>query len=134
MLAFAADALVVAHFSFIVFVLFGAGLVLRWKWIAWLHVPAFVWGAAIEFFGAVCPLTPLEQRLRILAGEGGYTGGFVEHYVVPIMYPAGLTAAMQTWLGVTVVAVNAAIYALVLYRWRGRRGSRDHRQRGERRE
>jgi hypothetical protein len=113
---FAANAIVLIHGVFILFVLFGAWLVLRWKWVAWLHVPAFAWGAAIEFLGAVCPLTPLEQRLRELAGERGYTGGFVDHYIVPVMYPAGLTPAVQLWLGVFVVALNVAIYAFVLAR------------------
>jgi hypothetical protein len=113
---FAANAIVLIHVVFILFVLFGAWLVLRWKWVAWLHVPAFAWGAAIEFLGAVCPLTPLEQRLRELAGERGYTGGFVDHYIVPVMYPAGLTPAVQLWLGVFVVALNVAIYAFVLAR------------------
>jgi hypothetical protein len=113
---FAANAIVLIHVVFILFVLFGAWLVLRWKWVAWLHVPAFAWGAAIEFLGAVCPLTPLEQRLREFAGERGYTGGFVDHYIVPVMYPAGLTPAVQLWLGVFVVALNVAIYAFVLAR------------------
>jgi hypothetical protein len=113
---FAANAIVLIHVVFILFVLFVAWLVLRWKWVAWLHVPAFAWGAAIEFLGAVCPLTPLEQRLRELAGERGYTGGFVDHYIVPVMYPAGLTPAVQLWLGVFVVALNVAIYAFVLAR------------------
>jgi hypothetical protein len=113
---FAANAIVLIHVGFILFVLFGAWLVLRWKWVAWLHVPAFAWGAAIEFLGAVCPLTPLEQRLREFAGERGYTGGFVDHYIVPVMYPAGLTPAVQLWLGVFVVALNVAIYAFVLAR------------------
>jgi len=116
LLRFAADAIVLIHLGFILFVLFGAWLVLRWKWVAWLHVPAFAWGAAIEFLGAVCPLTPLEQRLRELAGERGYTGGFVDHYIMPVMYPAGLTPAVQLWLGVFVVALNVAIYAFVLAR------------------
>jgi hypothetical protein len=111
----AAELIVLLHFAFIVFVLFGAGLTLRWKWIVWLHMPAFLWGAAIEFLGAICPLTPLEQRLRVAAGEAGYTGGFVEHYIVPVIYPAGLNAAIQLWLGVGVVVLNAAIYAWVLF-------------------
>jgi len=113
---FAANAIVLVHFAFILFVLFGAWFVLRWKWVAWLHVPAFAWGAAIEFFGAVCPLTPLEQQLREVAGERGYTGGFVDHYIMPVMYPAGLTPAVQFWLGMFVVALNVAIYAFVLTR------------------
>jgi hypothetical protein len=115
---FAANAIVLMHLAFILFVLFGAWLVLRWKWVAWLHVPAFAWGAAIEFFGAVCPLTPLEQRLREAAGEQGYDGGFVDHYIMPVMYPAGLTPTVQLWLGLFVVALNLAIYAFVVARSR----------------
>jgi Protein of Unknown function (DUF2784) len=114
----AADAVVVAHLAFIAFVMFGAWLVLRWTWIAWLHVPAFVWGAAVEFSGAVCPLTPLEQQLRAMAGDEGYTGGFVAHYIVPVIYPAGLTPTIQLWLGVFVVLINVGVYAYVGYRWR----------------
>ena len=114
----AADAIVLLHFAFIVFVLFGAWCVLRWKWIAWLHVPAFVWGALVEFRGAECPLTPLEQRARAMAGDQSYTGGFVEHYVMPVMYPVGLTPTIQFWLGLFVVAVNLAVYAFVIARSR----------------
>jgi hypothetical protein len=116
----AADAIVVVHLAFIVFVLFGASLLLRRRWIVWLHVPAFAWGAAVQFFNGECPLTPLEQWLRELAGESGYTGGFVEHYIVPVVYPAGLTRTIQLWLGWFVVAINVAIYSYVFSRrWRG---------------
>lgn len=118
----AANAIVLLHFAFILFVLLGAWLVLRLRWVAWLHVPALAWGAAVEFFGMECPLTPLEQRLRIVAGETGYTGGFVEHYIMPVMYPAGLTPTVQLWLGVFVVALNVAVYSFVLYRWRRKPG------------
>jgi hypothetical protein len=114
----AANLVVLLHMLFILFVLFGAWLVPRWRWVAWLHVPAFAWGAAIEFLGAVCPLTPIEQRLRGMAGERGYTGGFVDHYIVPVMYPAGLTPTLQLWLGMVVVVLNIAIYAFVLARRR----------------
>jgi len=117
----AADAVVLVHFAFILFVLFGAWSVLRWRWVAWLHVPAFLWGAAIEFLGAVCPLTPLELRLRDIAGETPYSGGFVDHYIMPVMYPAGLTPTVQLWLGLFVVALNVAIYAFVVVRSRRRR-------------
>jgi hypothetical protein len=115
-----ANAVVLAHLAFIAFVLFGACLVLRWKWIAWLHVPAFVWGATVEFLGVVCPLTPLEQRLRLIASDQNYTGGFVDHYIVPVIYPAGLTPTIQLCLGASVVAVNVAIYAYIGYRRRER--------------
>jgi hypothetical protein len=99
----AADAIVLVHLAFIAFVLFGAWCVLRWKWIAWLHVPAFLWGALVEFLGLECPLTPLEQRARAIAGDAGYSGGFVDHYIVPVMYPAGLTPTVQFWFGVFAV-------------------------------
>jgi hypothetical protein len=112
----AADAIVLLHLGFIVFVLVGALLVLRYRWVAWLHVPAFVWGAAVEFLGGVCPLTPLEQQLRAIAGDQGYTGGFVDHYIMPVIYPAGLTQEVQIWLGVLVVAINLVIYAMVVRR------------------
>ncbi len=117
----AADAIVLLHFAFIVFVLFGAVCVLRWKWVAWLHLPAVLWGASVEFFGLICPLTPLEQRLREMAGQQNYTGGFVEQYLVPVMYPAGLTPTIQLGLGAFVVVLNVAIYTLVVVRWRRRR-------------
>ena len=112
----AADAVVVLHLAFVAFVLLGAWLALRWRWVVWLHVPAWIWGAAVEFFGIVCPLTPLEQRLREAAGEQGYAGGFVEHYLVAVLYPANLTTRVQLGLGVLVVAVNAIAYTVVLTR------------------
>jgi len=117
----AADTVVALHLAFIIFVVLGALPVLRWKWIAWAHVPAVIWGAAVEFTGAVCPLTPLEQHLRVIAGDQGYSGGFLEHYVVAVIYPAGLTAAMQQAIGVFVMVINAAIYGLMLYRGLRRR-------------
>lgn len=115
---FIADGLVVFHLVFIAFVLFGALLVLRWPRLAVLHVPSFLWGAWIEFFSGICPLTPIEQRLRVAAGEAGYSGGFVEHYLMPVLYPAGLTPAIQFWLGMAVVVVNIFLYGFVVWRWR----------------
>jgi hypothetical protein len=111
----AADAVVALHLAFIIFVVLGALLVLRWKWVVWAHVPAVIWGAAVEFTGAVCPLTPLEQHLRVIAGDQGYAGGFLEHYVVAVIYPAGLTIPMQQAIGAFVMFINAAIYGLALY-------------------
>jgi hypothetical protein len=111
-----ANAAVLLHFAFIVFVIFGACLVLKWRWVAWLHVPAATWGALVEFFGLICPLTPIEQRLRDAAGMTTYEGDFVGHYLLPVMYPAGLTPAIRSWLGATLVALNIAIYALVIAR------------------
>lgn len=118
----AADALVLLHLAFIVFVVLG-GLLAAWRpRLAWLHLPAAVWGAWIETSGAICPLTPWENRLRRLAGESGYPGDFVEHYLIPLIYPAGLTAASQRWLAALVVVVNLAIYAaIVVPRWRRQR-------------
>lgn len=112
----AADLLVALHFAFILFVMFGGLLVLRWRWVAWLHLPAAVWGALIEFMGWVCPLTPLENRLRQMAGESGYTHGFIEEYIAPIVYPLGLTPHIQIWLGLGVIVTNLIVYALVIRR------------------
>jgi uncharacterized protein DUF2784 len=122
-----ADLLVLAHFGYVLFVILGGLLVLRHPRLAWLHLPAAAWGATIEFTGWICPLTPWEQSLRRLGGQAGYTGGFVEHYLVPVLYPSGLTAPIQLILGLFVVTVNAAIYAVVLRRYarqRARSGAR----------
>ncbi len=108
-----ADLVVVVHLSFMVFVVLGGLLALRWHWAAWVHLPAALWGAALEFFGWSCPLTPLESWLRRASGAGGYSGGFIEHYVLPIIYPAELTREMQLVLGAFVIAINLAIYTLV---------------------
>jgi len=115
MYTFLADLLVIVHFTFVVFVVAGGLLVLRWPILAWLHIPAAVWGALIEFQHWICPLTPLENHLRILAGERSYTGDFIEHYVLAVMYPKGLTTEIQILLGCIVVIVNLLIYAVV---WR----------------
>ncbi|KTB56834.1 hypothetical protein AO067_17165 [Pseudomonas viridiflava ICMP 13104] len=112
----AADAVVAFHLLFIVFVLVGGLLVLRRPWLALLHVPAIVWGAAVEFLHLYCPLTPLENALRSKAGEQGYEGGFVEHYLIPLIYPAGLTPGIQLWLGGFVLLINAAVYGVLLMR------------------
>ncbi|MFC1605710.1 DUF2784 domain-containing protein [Pseudomonadota bacterium] len=123
MSALAADTLVVVHLAFVLFVVLGGLLVYRWPRWAWLHVPAFAWGALIEFNNWVCPLTPLEQRLRLAAGEGGYGGGFSEHYLLPLIYPEGLTREIQLALGLFVLAINALVYGIWLWRkWRKRAG------------
>lgn len=111
----AADAVVLVHLAFILFVLFGGLLVLRWRWLAFLHVPAAAWGVAVELLHLYCPLTPLENRLRRAAGESGYSGGFVEHYLIPLIYPAGLTPQIQLGLGTLVLAVNLAVYVRLLW-------------------
>ncbi|AKJ30484.1 DUF2784 domain-containing protein [Caldimonas brevitalea] len=116
-----ADALVTAHLAFVVFVMLGGLLVWRWPRLAWLHLPAVAWGIWIEFSAGICPLTPFENRLRALGGEAGYQGSFVEHYLMPILYPVGLTASIQAWLGAVVLVVNLFAYALVLSRHRRRR-------------
>jgi hypothetical protein len=113
-----ADATVILHFAFIAFVVLGSALVWRRIAWAWLHVPAIAWVAYIEFTGTLCPLTPLENVLRVRAGDAGYAGSFVEHYLVPIFYPAGLTPAIQLALGSAVVAFNAIAYWAI---WRRRR-------------
>ncbi len=118
-----ADALVVLHFGFILFVIAGGVLAWRWPRVAWIHVPAAVWGALIEFRGWICPLTPLENLFRRRAGDAGYTGGFIEHYLIPVIYPSGLTQRAQIDLGLTVVAVNVAVYAGLRVRRRAGKAS-----------
>lgn len=111
-----ADLTLILHAVFVAFVMLGALLVLRWPRTAWLHVPAVLWGAGIEFLGGICPLTPLENHFRRLAGGHGYAGGFIEHYVVPVLYPDSLTRSVQVVLGVIVLLANLAIYGWVLWR------------------
>lgn len=117
----AADAVVLFHLLFIVFVMFGGLLALRWKWLIALHVPAMAWGMSVEFFHLYCPLTPLENLLRNKAGEGGYGGGFIEHYLIALIYPTGLTPAIQIWLGASVLVVNILVYGLLISQWRRHR-------------
>ncbi len=119
LLRFLADTLVAVHFAFVLFVVFGGFLTWRWRRAAWIHLPAAAWGALIQFMGWICPLTPLENMLRRQAGEAGYTGGFIENYLIPIIYPAGLTRGVQLTLGVLVVAVNLVAYWGLARRRRG---------------
>jgi hypothetical protein len=121
---FLADAVVLVHLAFILFVAAGGLLVLRWPRLAWVHVPAVVWGALIELAGWICPLTPLENRLRAAAGDAAYAGGFIDRYIMPIVYPDGLTRGMQLALGIAVIAVNLLIYGRLVIR-RKRRSTRD---------
>jgi hypothetical protein len=109
-----ADLVVVLHAAFVAFVVAGGLLVLRRRWIAAVHLPAVAWAAWIEFAGWICPLTPLENALRARAGEAGYAGGFVEHYLLPLLYPAALTPGVQVALGCGVLVLNVAVYAVVL--------------------
>jgi hypothetical protein len=107
-----ADGLVVVHLLFVAFVMAGGFLLVRWPKLVWFHLPAAAWGALIEFTGGVCPLTPLENHLRGLGGGGVYSGGFVERYLLPILYPENLTLPVQQLLGGVVVAVNLVAYGL----------------------
>jgi uncharacterized membrane protein YoaK (UPF0700 family) len=117
-----ADAVLLFHLAFIVFVVLGALLVGRFPRLAWLHLPAVIWAVLSEITGRVCPLTPLENHLRRLSGDAGYGGGFVEHYLLPIIYPQELSREIQLALGVAVLAVNVVAYALL--RRRARRHER----------
>jgi hypothetical protein len=112
----AATAIALLHFAFIVFVILGGVLVLRWPWLAWIHLPAAVWGALIEFAGWYCPLTTWENSLLRRAGRAGYENGFIEHYLFAVIYPEGLTRTMQIAIGVAVIVINAAVYARLIQR------------------
>ena len=116
--ALLADAVVVLHLLFLLFVVLGGVAALRWSRVAWLHLPAAAWGAWIEFSGGICPLTPLENRFRSAAGQAGYTGGFIDHYLVPILYPPGLTRTHQIVLGIGVLALNLTVYGILVRRRR----------------
>lgn len=118
-----ADVVVGIHVLFVVFVVAGGLLALRWPWVAAAHIPAAVWGALIEFMGWVCPLTPLENSLRQSAGQAGYEGGFIEHYLMPVLYPAGLTRGVQLVLGSLVIVANLVVYAFLLRRRGTRTGT-----------
>jgi Protein of Unknown function (DUF2784) len=119
----AADAVLLGHFGFVLFVVLGGALLLRWPKLAWAHLPAVVWAALVELNGWICPLTPLEVALRRASGDAGYAGDFLEHYIVALLYPEGLTRASQIVLGSLVVAINVAIYAAALVRSQRHRGS-----------
>ncbi len=115
---FLADAVLVLHLLFVVFALLGGLLVLWRRAFLWVHLPALAWAATVEATGWICPLTPLENRLRRMAGEAGYEGGFLEHYLLPLLYPEDLTRALQWQLLAVLLLVNLAVYAVV---WRARR-------------
>lgn len=117
---FAADGLVLFHLLFILFVLFGGLLVLKWRGLMWLHLPAAAWGVAVEVFHLTCPLTRWENLLRHYAGQEGYADGFIEHYLIPLIYPAGLTNGIQLVLGSVVLLVNLLVYLHLARRWRQR--------------
>ena len=122
---FLADSVLVLHFLFIGFVIFGGLIVLRFAWVSAIHIPAVGWGIIVELTGKLCPLTTLEVGLRRAAGDAGYAGDFIEHYILPIIYPAGLTREIQFWLAGFVMLINVAIYGWFIYRlWRSRSNNR----------
>ncbi len=118
LLRLAADTLVLLHLAFILLVLFGGLLVLRWRPALLLHLPALAWGLAVEYLHLGCPLTTWENQLRNAAGDAGYPGGFIDHYLWPLIYPAGLTPTVQLVLGSVALLLNLAVYACVAWRWR----------------
>ena len=122
--ALLADLVLVSHAIFILFVVLGGVLVLWRRGMVWVHIPCAAWGILIEFKGWVCPLTYLENDLRAAAGAGGYAGGFIDHYLLPLIYPSALTPGMQVLLGSAALIVNVIIYALV---WRGIRAGSNRR-------
>lgn len=118
LLRLAADAVLILHLAFVLFVAFGGLLVWRVPCLAWLHVPAFLWGATVELSALNCPLTRLENQLLQVSGGTGYEEGFIAHYLLPLLYPAGLTQEFQIGLGVAVLTVNGLLYGIQLYRSR----------------
>ena len=116
-----ADIVLVTHLAFIVLVVAGALPVFRCRWFAWIHLPAATWGVFVEATGRICPLTTLENVLRIKAGQDGSATSFIEQYLLPVIYPAGLTRTGQQLLAALVVAVNAILYFLILFRMRRNR-------------
>lgn len=115
-----ADAVLVIHLAFVVFVVGGGFLSLRWPRVTWLHVPAALWGTWIEFSGRICPLTPLENSFRERGGEAGYSGGFIDHYLTALIYPDGLTRAAQFAIGGFVLLLNVVVYGVLIRRLRRR--------------
>lgn len=115
-----ADSLVVVHFAFTTFVVFGGFLTWRWRCIAWLHLPALAWGVWVEVSHSICPLTPLENHLRALGGEAGYSGGFLAHYLGRILYPPGLTWQVQWALAALLLLINLVAYGGFLWQRRNR--------------
>jgi hypothetical protein len=117
-----ADLIMVLHLAFVLFVAVGGLLAWRWPGVAYAHVPSFLWGAWIHLAGRICPLTPLENHLRARAGASGYTGGFVEHYLLPVLYPDFLPRPTSVGLGVCLLVFNTLLYGRMLYRVRPRQG------------
>lgn len=120
----AADMVLVLHLVFVLFAVLGSLLVLWRRYLLWLHLPAMIWAAWIEFRGGLCPLTPLENWLRRQGGIASYQGSFIEHYVEPLLYPLGLTRTTQMVLGAAVLIINCGLYGLLLFRiWRATRST-----------
>ncbi len=113
-----ADLVLVLHLAFIVFVVAGGILALRWRWAPLVHLPAALWGVMVQVSGRVCPLTPLENALRDAAGEAGYASGFIEHYLIPTIYPVALSPRVGLLLASLVVLANAFVYSIVWWRCR----------------
>jgi hypothetical protein len=112
----AADVLLIAHLAFVAFVLFGGLMVLRWSRLLWFHLTAVLWGVLVEFTGTICPLTPLEVSLRQLGAGAGYQGDFIGHYLTTVLYPAGLTRALQIGLGFAALVPNTVVYGYLVMR------------------
>jgi len=113
-----ADVVVLIHGAFVAFVILGEFIALRWRWLVWVHLPAAIWGVLIEYAGWICPLTPLENALRARAGESGYSGDFIEHYILRALYPHGLTPATRWILGSIALVVNIIAYALLIRKFK----------------
>jgi len=114
----AADAMLVAHLLYIIFVVVGGLIALRARWVLWLHVPAVAWAIYVQFVGRICPLTGWENALREGAGQAGYEGGFIDHYLMPVIYPADMPVGLNYVLGSLVILVNAAVYGWLIARRR----------------
>lgn len=119
-----ADAVVLLHFAFLAFVVLGGFLALRWPKVAWVHLPMVAWGTFVELYLHYCPLTPLENWLRERSGVGSYDTGFIDHYIVPVIYPPGLTPGMQLFLGILLIAGYGGVYGLTWLRHRKSRAAR----------
>ncbi len=120
----AADAVLLLHLAYIVFAVLGGLLAVRWRWLPLLHLPAVAWAFYVEFTGSLCPLTSMENSFRLSAGQSGYAGGFVEHYLLPLIYPAGLTRDIQLAMALMVLGVNLAVYAWLVFHPRSARAKR----------
>jgi hypothetical protein len=118
-----AELVLAVHAAFIVFALLGGLLALRWRALPWIHLPCVLWVTLVELRGWICPLTPLENQLREAAGARGYSGSFIEHYLLPLVYPSGLTPGVRVLLAVIALGINLAVYALLGRQWCRRRGT-----------